>query len=133
MAQLEPGEHVDFAFTFPHKAPQSPPCHRLVRFCNYRSFSSSCKDESNLPEWKFGKMTHTPVKLGRFFRSLYSDQCTESTTMVCFVWRIVFLAVRRTCVQDRTGLENIHHYLLCQTQMEGQIGSIPGAGGHTYL
>lgn len=29
--------------------------------------------------------------------------------------------------------ENIHHYLLCQTQTEGQIGSIPGAGGHTYL
>lgn len=23
--------------------------------------------------------------------------------------------------------ENIHHYLLCQTQMEGQIGSIPRA------
>lgn len=29
--------------------------------------------------------------------------------------------------------ENIHHYLLCQTQTEDQIGSMPGAGGHTYL
>lgn len=29
--------------------------------------------------------------------------------------------------------KNIHHYLLCQTQTEGQIGRIPGAGGHTYL
>lgn len=133
MAQLEPGEHVDFVFTFTHRAPRPVPRIVLLGFYNYRSgflhppkmkaicqngnlenYTYTCEIRQILTKWVFQPMHRIHNNALFCVRNCFSG-CAEN--MCAGLYRL---------------RENIHHYLLCQTQKEGQTVSIPGAGDHTY-
>ena len=129
MSQLERSELVDFVFTSTHKAHFI-----LLGFCNYRSvFLHRPKMREICQNGNLENYIYT-CEIRQILIKFVFQPMHRNHNNALFCARNFFSGcANNVCAGLYRLEENIHHYLLCQTQTEGQIGSLPGAGGHTYL
>lgn len=131
MWQLEGSEHVDFVFTSTRKAPFV-----LLGFCNCRStggFIHALEDESICQNGNLENDMYTCEIRQILIKFVFHPIRGIHNSALFWVRTFFSGCAKNICAGPYRLRENIHHYLLCQTQTEGQIGGIPGAGGHTYL
>lgn len=126
-SQLEQSGHVDFCLHLYLKSP----LHLVRGFATTNLvflIPQRWKRSASMEIWK---ITHTPVKLANSYKVSIptSTQRINSNLLFC----VRNLCAENMCAGPYKFRKNIHHYLLCQTETEGQTGSMPGSGGHTYL
>lgn len=129
MSQLEWSE-LDFVCTSAHRAPFLE-----LGFCNHRCvFLHSPKMKEICQNGNLENYIYT-CEIRQILIKLVFQPIHRSHNNALFCVRIFFFlsVANNLCAGPYRLRKNIHHSLLCQTQTEGQIGSFPGAGGHTYL